>query len=361
MVSDDLLETLDYPDIGGTAEQIIRKGDARDLPIEDNSVDLVFTSPPYWRKRDYGYDDQIGQEANPEEYVKSLMSALDEWKRVLRESGTILLNIGDKFKNTSRIGLPWKVAEAARERGWRVRSEIVWHKPNGMPTSAGDRFNTRHEYIFHLAPKGEYYFDKFGFEAVYDDPVDVWKIRHDRNENHLAPFPEELVKRGLIAACPPGVCENCGQPKERIVEKSLTQLNPNRPQARRAMDEFEDSHLGEEHIKAIRAVGIADAGKGKEVQNGTGANSDEVVELANEAKNVLGGYFREFTFPEKTTTGWTKCECESPQIVPGTVLDPFAGSGTTIEVAEELGFSAMGVDIDPPEDLHRFVEGELAD
>lgn len=361
MEPDDLLDTLDYPDVDGTAEQLIRSGDARDLPIDDDSVDLVFTSPPYWRKRDYGHEDQIGQEDSPEEYVKSLMSALEEWKWVLRDTGTILLNIGDKFENTSRIGLPWKVANAARERGWRVRSEIVWHKPNGMPTSAGDRFNTRHEYIFHLAPRGDYYFDKFGFEAAYDDPVDVWKIRHDRNEKHLAPFPKELVKRGLVAACPPAVCDSCGQPRERIVEKSLTQLNPDRPQAIRAMDQFENSELGEEHIKAIRAVGIADVGKGKEVQNGTGSNSDKVVELANEAKNVLGGYFREFTFPEKTTTGWTECECETPQIEPGTVLDPFAGSGTTIEVAEELGFSAVGVDIDPQEDLNQFIEGERAD
>ena len=358
MVRDDSLDSLDYPNRDEKAERTIRKGDARALPINDGSVDLVLTSPPYWKKRDYGHDDQIGQEATPEEYVDSLMSALEEWGRVLRDTGTILLNIGDKFENTSRIGLPWKVAEAARKQGWRVRSEIVWHKPNGMPTPSRERFNTRHEYIFHLTPEGDYYFDKFGFEAVYNDPVDVWRIPHDRNETHLAPFPKELVKRGLIAACPPAVCESCGQPRERIVEKSLTQLNPERPQARRAMDRFDESDLGEEHIKAVRAMGVADAGKGKVVQNGTGPNSDEVVELANEAKEVLGGYFREFTFPEKTTTGWTVCECDSPHTVPGKVLDPFAGSGTTGEVARKMEFSAVGVDIDPPDDLRRFAEYE---
>jgi len=358
MVSDDLLETLDYPDTDATERQIIRKGDARDLPLEDECVDLVFTSPPYWRKRDYGHEDQLGQEPTPEEYVESLMSALDEWRKVLRESGTVLLNIGDKFQNTSRIGLPWKVAEAARNRGWRVRGEIVWHKPNGMPTPVRDRFNTRHEYIFHLAPEWDYYFDKFGFESVYNDPVDVWRIRHDRNEKHLAPFPEELVRRGLIAACPPAVCESCGQPRERIVEKNPAKLNSDRQQARRAMERFEQSDLGEEHLKAIQAVGIADAGKGRVVQNGTGGNSDDIVERAEEAKDVLGGYFREFTFPEKTTVGWTECDCDDPYTVPGTVLDPFAGSGTTIEVAEELGLSAVGVDIDPPDDSNRFMESD---
>jgi hypothetical protein len=228
-----------------------------------------------------------------------------------------------------------------------------------MPTPTRDRFNTRHEYIFHLTPREDYYFDKFGFESVYDDPVDVWRIPHDRNENHLAPFPEELVERGLIAACPPAVCQSCGRPRERIVEKSLTQLNPERPQARRAMDKFEKSELDEDHIEAIRAVGIADAGKGREVQNGTGENSEEVLELAREAKEVLGGYFREFTFPKKVTAGWTKCDCKEHKTIPGTVLDPFAGSGTTIEVAENLGISAVGVDIDPPEDLRRFAEYDL--
>jgi len=348
----DLLDELDYPASVSPPKQIVTMGDVRELPIADDSVDFIFTSPPYWRKRDYGQELQIGQEATPKKYVESIMEAFEEWERVLRETGTILLNIGDKFKNKSRIGIPWKVAEAARERGWRVRSEIVWHKPNGMPTPARDRFTTRHEYLFHFTPTGEYYFDKFGFESVYENPVDVWRIPHDRNETHLAPFPEELVERGLVAACPPAVCRLCGQPRERIVEKSLTQLNPDRPQARKAMEKFEESDLGKEHIKAIRATGIADAGKGQEVQNGSGSNSEDVLELAYEAKDVLGGYFREFTFPIKTTSGWTECSCEEKHTIPGTVLDPFAGSGTTIEVAEEMGFNAVGVDIDPPDDLH---------
>lgn len=348
MSRNDLVEDLDYPPTDASSKHVIWKSDAREIPIPDNTTDLIFTSPPYWKKRDYDHKNQIGQESTPEEYVDSLMDCFEEWERVLRKSGTILLNIGDTFKNKSRVGIPWKVAEAARNRGWRVRTEIVWHKPNGMPTPAQDRFNTRHEYIFHLTPKYGYYFDKFGFKSIYDDPIDVWRIPHDNNESHLAPFPEELVERGLVAACPPAVCRSCGEPRERIVEKSLTQLNPDRPQARRAMARYEKSDLTKEHIKAIRATGIADTGKGQEVQNGTGTNSEEVLELAHEAKDVLGGYFREFTFPIKTTTGWTQCDCEPFTTIPGMVVDPFAGSGTTIEVAKALGFSAVGTDINPP-------------
>jgi hypothetical protein len=121
------------------------------------------------------------------------------------------------------------------------------------------------------------------------------------------------------------------------------------------MRKFEDSDLGEEHIEAIRAVGIADAGKGREVQNGSGLNSERMVELAEEAKEVLGGYFREFTFPVKTTTGWSACGCDA-DTRPGVVLDPFAGSGTTIEVAESMKLSGIGVDLDPSPDLRYYTD-----
>lgn len=361
MDADSLLDDLDYPSPDASATYGVIKGDARDLPIAEDSVDLIFTSPPYWKKRDYGHEDQIGQEGSLEDYVSNLMEAFDEWERVLRDSGTILLNIGDTYRNKSRMGIPWKVAEAARERGWRVRSEIIWHKPNGMPTASDDRFVNRHEHIFHFTPKDEYYFDKFGYNTVYDSPVDVWKVTHDQNDTHLAPFPSELVQRGLVAACPPAVCQSCGHPRHRKVEKSLKQLNEDRPQARRAMEIFEDSQLEEKHLEAIQATGIADAGKGREVQNGTGSNSEEVLELAYEAKDVLGGYFREFTFPEKTTVGWTECDCEERQTIPGAVLDPFAGSGTTIEVAKSMGLSAVGVDIDPSDNLQRYTESNIAE
>ena len=354
-----LLDDLDYSSPDAPPSYEVKKGDTRDLPIPEDSVDLVFTSPPYWKKRDYGHKDQIGQEGSIEDYVYNLMKAFDEWDRVLRNSGTILLNIGDTYKNKSRMGIPWKVADAARERGWCVRSEIIWHKPNGMPTASDDRFVNRHEYIFHFTPKSGYYFDKFGYNTVYDDPIDVWKVAHDQNDTHLAPFPGELVQRGVVAACPPAVCQSCGQPRQRKVKKSLKQLNEDHPQARRAMDIFENSGLEEKHLEAVQATGIADAGKGREVQNGTGSNSEEVLELAHEAKDVLGGYFREFTFPEKTTVGWTECDCKERQTMPGTVLDPFAGSGITIEVAKSLGLSSIGVDIDPPDNLLRFAESTI--
>ncbi|GGM69262.1 hypothetical protein GCM10009017_19330 [Halarchaeum rubridurum] len=351
-----LIDKLQYPEVDRTPANVIRQGDARDIPIPDDSVDLIATSPPYYQKRDYGHEDQIGQENSVDKFVSVLMDAFEEWERVLRDTGTILLDIGDTYRRKSRLGVPWKVAEAARERGWLVRSEIVWKKPNGVPNPSDDRFTNRHEYIFHFTPRNNYYFDKFGYKNIYDDPIDVWEIAHDRNESHLAPFPEELAERCLVAGCPPAVCTECGQPKHRQVEKALRQLNEEREQARRAMEKFNDSDLEEKHLKAIQATGISDAGKGREIQQVD--NSEDVKKLAKEAKDVLGGYFREFTFPVKTTAGWEGCACDA-DTMPGVVLDPFAGSGTVIEVAESMGLSGVGIDLNPSENLRLYSDSDF--
>ncbi len=98
------------------------------------------------------------------------------------------------------------------------------------------------------------------------------------------------------------------------------------------------------HINAIQATGITDAGKAQQYQNGTGRNAAEVQRLAAEAKAALGGYFREFTFAKKRTVGWTLTD---EPIVPGVVLDPFMGTGTTLRVAEQMGRSAIGIDAAP--------------
>jgi hypothetical protein len=110
------------------------------------------------------------------------------------------------------------------------------------------------------------------------------------------------------------------------------------------MELAREKRLTPAHISAIQATGISDAGKALRVQTGTGRNSDRVKVLAEEAKAALGGYFREFTFAKKRTVGWTDCGCLRP-FRPGIVLDPFAGTGTTLRVANQLGRSVIGVDL----------------
>ena len=112
------------------------------------------------------------------------------------------------------------------------------------------------------------------------------------------------------------------------------------------MELADEGGLTDAHIAAIQATGVSDAGKALLIQNGTGRNAAEVKRLAAEAKEVLGGYFREFTFAKKRSVDWTNCE-HSAQQRPGIVLDPFVGTGTTLRAAQELNVSAIGVDLLP--------------
>jgi DNA modification methylase len=319
------------------------------ISLPRDSVDLIITSPPYWQKRDYGIEDQLGQESDPDNYVTNLVEALDLWREMLRPTGSVFLNIGDTYHNKSLVGIPGKFAREAQREGWTIRNHIIWSKNNGIPSPADDRLVPRHEHIYHLVWNDDYYYDLFGYSKAYgngSNPGDVWSMSHDRNtDGHLAPYPEELVRRAVTLACPSAVCQKCGEPKERVLERPLKNLNEDRPQARRALEKFENSDLEERHIEAIRAKGISDAGKAKEFQKGAKYNSEKVDRLAKEAKDVLGGYFREFTFAQPVTKEWSGCDCEADE-QPGLVFDPFAGSGTTIKVAYELGYHAFGTDLD---------------
>ncbi|WJX08451.1 DNA-methyltransferase [Bacillus cereus] len=174
----------------------------------DNFVSTVVTSPPYWELRDYGGDGQIGLEETVEEYVSNLVSVFREVKRVLRDDGTLWLNLGDAYAGSGRgrnadgkgnlgnnhfqsvgqvtgivsvtksvdglkpkdlVGLPWRVAFALQQDGWYLRQDIVWNKPNAMPESVRDRPTKSLEYIFLLSKSPKYYYDHESIKepAVY--------------------------------------------------------------------------------------------------------------------------------------------------------------------------------------------------
>ena len=323
-------------------------GDARRVPLKPGGADMVITSPPYWLKRDYGVDGQIGQEASASGFVQSLLECMENWRSILPAWGSVFVNIGDTYHQGSLANTPGRLEIAAQDAGWTVRNRIVWVKEAGMPDPAKDRLKSRHEFIIHFTPRRRgYYYDQFGYAAKYGNgtgPSDVWQIGFRRDmSRHLAPYPVELVDRILTLACPEQVCTCCGKPRERVVRRTA-KLDPSRPQAKRAMELAEEHGLTPDHIAAIQATGISDAGKAMLVQTGTGRNSAAVKALATEAKAVLGGYFREFTFAKRETIGWTDCGCDGP-FRPGIVLDPFMGTGTTLRAAGDTGRSAIGVDL----------------
>jgi SAM-dependent methyltransferase len=124
--------------------------------------------------------------------------------------------------------------------------------------------------------------------------------------------------------------------------------NTDREQGRRALERFEQSDLSHQHLRAMRAVGFTDAGQAQEVYDGHGNNDKAVERLAAEAKEVLGGYAREFLGEDRTETEWVQgCDCDTDATEAGIVLDPFAGAGTTCFVAKDLGRRFVGIDLNP--------------
>lgn len=134
-----------------------------------NSVDCIVTSPPYFGQRDYGVNGQIGNEKTPNEYIENLVSIFSECRRVLKDTGSLWLNLGDKYHNGNLLGMPWRVAIALQDDGWILRNDIIWHKPNAMPHSAKNRLTTDHEYIFFFTKKSKDYF--YDQDAIREEHV----------------------------------------------------------------------------------------------------------------------------------------------------------------------------------------------
>ena len=117
--------------------------------IPDKSIDVIITSPPYYSQRDYNNDTQWGNEDTPKEYIKKLVKWGNECRRVLKDSGSLFLNIGDKYnKKKSLYFIPQRVCLKFIKKGWCLRNNIVWYKPNHMPTSVKDRFTNTWESVY---------------------------------------------------------------------------------------------------------------------------------------------------------------------------------------------------------------------
>jgi DNA modification methylase len=215
--------------------------------IERNSVQTCITSPPYWQLRDYGQKDQLGTEKTPEEFVARMVQIFREVRDVLRDDGTIWINLGDTFcggggycptapsnqagskQSTNRgvkakprpvppgfkakdlVGIPWMVAMALRAEGWYLRADIIWEKSNGMPEAVKDRPTRCHEYVFLLTKNPHYFYNS---EAIKEETTEgankrnkrsVWKINQKPYAGaHFAVFPEELVKTCMLAGSKEG-------------------------------------------------------------------------------------------------------------------------------------------------------------
>lgn len=334
--------------------------------LPDNSIDCCITSPPYYGLRDYGIEKQIGLEETPELFIETLAEIFAEVKRILKNSGTLWLNIGDSYagsgigtndyrtegsrslnktsimhpqktvlnklkgcKPKDLIGVPWMLAFALRANGWYLRSDIIWNKPNPMPESVNDRPTKAHEYIFLMTKNVKYFYDAEAIKTPSIEPDDDRGSRQNRKrfptdkingirnsgiypmankrtvwtvntmpyaDAHFATFPEDLITDCIKAGCPEFVCNKCGKPREKILEKEP--IIRKRP----------------EHFGSYREI------------NGQPHPSKAGVKV--------------------TELGLTDCGC-NVGFSPGIVLDPFSGAGTTALVSRKLHRNFVGIELNP--------------
>ena len=264
----------------------ILTGDVFDrLPeLPDESVHMVMTSPPYWNLRDYGVDGQLGLEDNAEDYVSNIADVMDEVKRVLRPDGSLWLNLGDTYDNKDLQQIPARVALELQSRGWVLRNDVTWVKPDPMPNGVKDRLITTTEQIFHFVKSKDYYYDLDSIREEYAD---------------------SSLERGVYSGYDVGKYS-------------------------------ENAHGGEFHPGENRETpqnfDVA-------TPNDKGKNPGDVFNLPTES------------FPEAHFAVYPPELCEKPIKAScpkdGVVLDPFAGAGTTLLKAKELGRKFLGIELNP--------------
>ena len=283
--------------------------------LKRDSVDCVVTSPPYWALRDYGHDSQIGLEPTFTEYISRLCSVFDEIKPVLKNSGTLWVNLGDSYYGSGKGGdyggktnagqgrknmgsgfrnrelpdrslcmVPQRFAIEMQERGWILRNCIIWHKPNCMPSSAKDRFTVDYEYLFFFTKSRKYF-----FETQYE-PIKESSIK--RNLRGVNP---NKYTTGDYFAC--GGSNTLSKPRPYKGYGNLAEIKANTPgRIKRCVWSINNKPLREAHFA---------------------------------------------TYPVELVETPIKAGCP----VGGTVLDPFFGSGTTGVAAVNLGRKFIGIDV----------------
>lgn len=374
----------------------VLRGDARALPLADASVDLIVTSPPYFGLRDYGVPGQLGIEASPAAFIAALIDCTHEMVRVLKPSGSIFVNLGDKYAADARgpngsssaltNGAQYRVARhesgarrpkygvpkksllllperfriaAVDELGLIARAVICWSKPNGLPESVTDRVRRSHEDWVHLTKSGRYFSavdelrephtrvdgprplgtrnmtprhnsaaDNTGWKntevvahplgklpgSVWEIPTQPLNVPDALGVDHFAAFPMEWPRRLITGWCPRDVCTACGEGR--------------RPQVLRSM--------------------------APDAQGRTGPHGGARASAHGPRRTMLNG------LSVREIVGYA-CSCPDTAAVavPGVVLDPFGGTGTTALVADVLG--RRGISVDLSVDYQRIAQWRVAD
>lgn len=353
-------------------------GDCRDVlkTLQSESVHCCICSPPYFGLRDYGVDGQIGLEPTPAEYVEQMVAVFREVRRVLRDDGTLWLNLGDSYagswgaqsrehagkhapnvsalsanqvvaaqrrashtgsippgsglKPKDLIGIPWRVAFALQADGWYLRQDIIWAKPNPMPESVRDRCTKAHEYVFLLSKSERYFYDA----AAIAEPAQMWSGRaatFDRSGNEVT---EHVLPGQSAAQHRPRLPGNVKPPKGQAAYEAGDELQRTKAGLLAYAHRQRNAVVNEADRKALRTDtesrhrSSIPGGQSMQAEpNGT-RNKRSVWTIATQP--FAEAHFATMA-PELAET-CIKAGCPEG----GTVLDPFGGAGTTGLVADRM-------------------------
>jgi len=317
-------------------------GDCREIlpTLPECSVNTCVTSPPYWGLRDYGHEEQIGLEQSPSEFIEAMVKVFREVRRVLRDDGTLWLNLGDTYnagtaakrkngtgnvgnwhtadetggirvkvdglKTKDLVGIPWRVALALQADGWYLRQDIIWHKPNPMPESVRDRCTKSHEYIF-LLSKSERYF--FNSDAIKEPVAEDTDARYERGRSETHKWAD-------------------GGPGNQTIAKSFAHMKKSGNKKKSwGTNETDQRAEGEGSVETQRGI----------PWEGSVRNKRSVWSVT--VKPYKGAHFA--TYPQELIEPCVLAGCPEG----GLVLDPFIGSGTTAAVAQKCGCKFVGCEL----------------
>jgi DNA modification methylase len=365
--------------------------------MPDGLAQTCVTSPPYWGLRDYGAEGQIGLEDSPDAFVARLVEVFREVRRVLRDDGTLWLNLGDSYaaarggsyqpaetlaggvsgrtadgsrtnrgrgdgyqpsrnagafglKHKDLVGIPWRVAFALQADGWYLRSDIIWHKPNPMPESVTDRPTKSHEYVFLLSKSARYFYDAEAIRET-DSGRQSGNIKRKTADGAIGHRPADHLGSSV-----PWESDGTGRNARSvwtITTKPYAEAHfatfpnelPERCIRAGTSDEGACSACGAPRERVM--TGIAPDGREAEIRGRTTRDSDGRPLVGDNMidRGTRGSFSASRGVLKRRTDGWrSTCACGA-ETIPQIVLDPFMGSGTTAWVARHLGRHAVGCEL----------------
>lgn len=351
-----------------TYEEIdIRHGDCLELlkQMPDKSIDMVITSPPYYNLRDYGAVGQIGAETDPNDYLDKLLQVFTEVHRVLKDSGSCWVNLDDVYSNQSLLCIPDRFKIRMCEAGWLCRNEIIWHKPNAMPSSAKSRFNNDFEKLFFFTKRNKYHFSTQYEPLRSAVPTKstrgrTTKTKYQSNEQESAVRQGMNKTRGSKLVT---VRKNLPTQEDfvkfmrskttidRVVEESGLKRSKVEHWFRRDLSGF--SYPSAEDWNNIKWLVDDWSEEFKKIDEQL---NDITIETDDILKNVDKGRIKRAVWSISTKpfkgyhyAPYPEALVETPILAccpdNGVVLDPFMGSGTTGAVCKRLGRKFIGMEL----------------